>query len=339
MKLGAKIGFLGILMGSISACQTDLALVPVSSHSFVNIPSDFPALSYPEDNEYSEERWTLGKALFYDNRLSLDSSKSCASCHKVELAFSDDVAFSKGVANADGTRNAPTLANVAYHPYFTREGGVATLEMQVLVPIQEHNEFNFNIIEIGNRLANDTFYQQLSQKAYGRAFDYYVITRAISNFERSLISGNSLWDQKNRGQTTLSEDAKHGEKLFFSERTQCVNCHGGFNFTDYTFQNNGLYEEYADVGRKRLTGNNEDEAKFKVPTLRNIALTAPYMHDGSIASLHEVIKHYSEGGKNHPNKSELIKPLNLTENEQKQLIAFLQSLTDEQFINNPNFKP
>ena len=339
MRLGAKIGLLGVLIGSIAACQTDPALAPVSSNSFITIPADFPDIEYPEDNEYSEDRWKLGKALFYDTRLSLDSTLSCASCHKQELAFSDDVAFSKGVANADGTRNAPTLANVAYHPYFTREGGVATLEMQVLVPIQEHNEFNFNIIEIGSRLKNDTFYQNQSLRAYGRSFDYYVITRAISNFERSLISGNSHWDQKNRGQAQLSETAKKGEELFFSERTNCASCHGGFNFTDYTFQNNGLYEEYADIGRKRLTKEDKDLAKFKVPTLRNIALTAPYMHDGSLATLREVIKHYNTGGKNHPQKSELIKPLNLTDSEQEQLIAFLETLTDEHFITNPNFKP
>jgi cytochrome c peroxidase len=330
--------WIGLACG-FTACQTDPLVTEFYSDNLMEIPIGFPAVDFPEDNEFTEARWTLGKALFYDTRLSLDSSISCASCHKVELAFSDDVAFSKGVANADGTRNAPTLANVAYHPYYTREGGVATLEMQVLVPVQEHNEFDFNIIEIGNRLENDTNYQRLSQEAYGRPFDYYVITRAISNFERSLLSGNSNWDKKQRGEPTMNSDALKGENLFFSDRTNCFSCHGGFNFTNYQFQNNGLYEKYSDIGRKRLTGNDEDLAKFKVPTLRNIALTAPFMHDGSLQNLEEVIEHYNSGGKNNAQKSELIKPLNLTDKEKKYLLAFLQSLTDEHFIKNPNFKP
>lgn len=339
MKVKHQIALWIVLACGFVACQTDPLVTEFYSDKLMEIPTGFPDIEFPEDNEFTEARWTLGKALFYDNRLSLDSSISCASCHKVELAFSDDVAFSKGVANADGTRNAPTLANVAYHPYFTREGGVATLEMQVLVPIQEHNEFDFNIIEIGKRLENDSIYQRMSREAYNRPFDYYVITRAIANFERSLVSGNSVWDKKQRGETTLNSDALKGENLFFSNRTNCSACHGGFNFTNYQFENNGLYTNYSDMGRKRLTSSDADFAKFKVPTLRNIALTAPYMHDGSVVSLTDVIEHYNTGGKENTQKSSLVKPLNLTEKEKKYLLAFLESLTDENFIKNPNFKP
>jgi cytochrome c peroxidase len=257
------------------------------------------------------------------------------------LAFSDDVAFSPGSENAPGTRNAPGLSNVVYHPYFTREGGVPTLEMQVLVPVQEHNEFNSNILEIAERISQNSEYVQMSQAAYGRDPDAFVITRAIANFERSLISGNSAYDQENyqniAGSMSLSE--KRGQELFFSDRTQCSNCHSGFNFSNYAFENNGLYAAYTDPGRYRLTGDSADLAKFKVPSLRNVAVTAPYMHDGSMASLEEVIEHYQSGGFHHINKSELIQPLDLTEQEQQDLIAFLHALTDYSFCQNPIFRP
>ncbi len=133
--------------------------------------------------------------IFYDNVLSIDSSINCGTCHKSSLAFSDDVSFSDGVKKRPGTRNSPTLANVAYHPYLTREGGVPTLEMQVLVPIQEHNEFDFNIVDAGERLMQDSTYVAMSQLAYNRKPDNYVITRALANFERTLISGNSPYDK------------------------------------------------------------------------------------------------------------------------------------------------
>lgn len=320
-------------------CEKDNVNVASHSNNF-ELPKGFPAISFPEDNAYTKARWELGKKLFYDNILSIDNSISCGSCHKASLAFSDDIALSDGVKNRPGTRNAPTLANVAYHPYYTREGGVPTLEMQVLVPIQEHNEFAFNIVKAGERLAMDSQYVAMSKEAYNRVPDYYVITRAIANFERTLISGNSSYDkytyQSQNG--ALNETEKAGMELFYSERTNCSSCHSGFNFSNYAFENNGLYESYKDEGRMRLTNKAKDEALFKVPTLRNIALTAPYMHDGSIMTLNEVIEHYNQGGKQHKHKSKLIKPLNLTEQEKRQLVVFLESLTDQQFITEVKFK-
>lgn len=311
-----------------------------SQSSDFELPKGFPAISFPEDNAYTKARWELGKKLFYDNVLSIDRSINCGSCHKASLAFSDDVALSDGVKNRPGTRNAPTLANVAYHPYYTREGGVPTLEMQVLVPIQEHNEFAFNIVKAGERLATDSQYIAMSQEAYNRAPDFYVITRALANFERTLISGNSPFDKYfyQGHNEALNETEKAGMELFYSSKTNCSSCHSGFNFSNYAFENNGLYESYKDEGRMRLTNNEEDKALFKVPTLRNIVLTSPYMHDGSITTLGEVIEHYNQGGKQHNNKSELVKPLNLTEQEKEQLIAFLESLTDQQFITEVKFK-
>lgn len=303
-------------------------------------PKGFPAIDFPEGNEFTEERWKLGKRLFYDPILSVDSSLSCASCHKQSFAFSDNVPTSDGVMNRAGTRNAPSLANLAYHPYFTREGGVPTLEMQVLVPIQEHNEFDFNIVEISEKLKKIESYVTESKLAYGKEPDHFVITRAIANFERSLISGNSPYDQYEfQGDSNaLSSLEKTGKGLFFSDRTSCSTCHTGFNFTNYSFENNGLYENYDDPGRYRFTGEEGDRAVFKVPSLRNVAVTAPYMHDGSLESLEAVISHYNSGGKSHQNKNKLIRPLELTEVEQEALLAFLKTLTDESFLNDSKFK-
>ncbi len=307
--------------------------------SLINIPSGFPPPVFPEDNGLTRERWALGKRLFFDPVLSRDSTISCASCHLPEKAFTDAKAVSEGVEKRSGSRNAPTLANVAYHPYYTREGGVPTLEMQILVPIQEHAEFDFNILLIAQRLMANNSYRQLSHEAYGREPDAFVITRSIACFERTLVSGESRYDAFLNGRNSaLNATEKRGRDLFFSDRLACSHCHGGFNFTNYSFENNGLYETYPDPGRFRLTGEDSDLALFKVPTLRNVSVTAPYMHDGSISQLEDVIEHYNSGGKNHPHKSTVLKPLHMTASEKANLIAFLQTLTDDAFINNPRFR-
>ncbi len=323
----------------LTACQQE-DVQPLYIPALMEIPKGFPAIEAPDDNQFTIERWALGKRLFYDPILSVDSTVSCASCHQQDKAFSDGLTFSVGVENRVGTRNAPTLANIAYHPYFTREGGVPTLEMQILVPIQEHDEFDFNIVLLAERLQQDSSYVLAAHEAYQRAIDPFVITRALACFERSLISGNSAYDQyefQNRI-GALDDAALRGRDLFFSDRTNCSTCHSGFNFTNYTFENNGLYEEYEDEGRFRLTGEAIDRARFKVPSLRNVEWTGPYMHDGSIQTLEEVVLHYQNGGKNHPNKSTLIRPLNLTQTEIMDLVAFLQSLSDPSFIENSLFE-
>ena len=327
-----------IILVFISACEK-VEIEPLHFFGLMEMPEGFPNVVEPDDNSFSQKRWELGKKLFFDPIMSSDSSISCASCHAPNLAFSDDVAMSLGVENRIGTRNSPTLANIAYHPYFTREGGVPTLEMQILVPIQEHNEFDFNILLIAERLKNSSTYAEMAQEAYDREPDAFVITRALACFERSLISGYSRYDQfENYNKNTLSNAEQRGMDLFFSEKTNCSNCHSGFNFTNYAFENNGLYEEYPDEGRFRLTQEPTDKALFKVPTLRNIELTVPYMHDGSFATLEEVVEHYDSGGKNHPHKSPLIQPLNLSNKEKRELVAFLKTLTDDSFINNPLFQ-
>jgi cytochrome c peroxidase len=325
-----------ILFTCISCSNKDEILIPSNEIlEQISIPGHFPEITFPIENAFSSERWTLGKKLFYDKRLSLDSTISCAGCHKQDKGFADGISLTPGVFGRAGITNVPSLANVAYHPYYTREGGVPTLEMQVLVPISEHNEFGFNIVEIENRLKNDKDYQEMAMKAYGRALDAFVITRSISTFERSIISGNSKYDDYTTGKANLTSEERLGKDLFFSEKTNCSVCHSGFNFTNYEFKNNGSYETYSHTGRFRLTQKESDLALFKTPGLRNLGFTAPYMHDGSISTLSDVINHYNSGGKPHIHKSDLIKPLGLTENEKKALVAFLQTLNDSTLRTNP----
>lgn len=299
----------------------------------------FPAIPFPDSNTFTIEKWQLGKKLFYDKMLSIDYSTSCASCHNVAIAFSDNTAMSIGANKLSGRRNAPTLTNVAYQPYYTKEGGLPTLEQQILVPIQEHDELNFNIVEIAKRMSTIPEYVAMSRAVFDRAPDAYVITRALATFERTLVSGNSGYDKYlyQNDTTHFNSSAKRGKELFFSNRTNCGSCHNGFNFTSYAIENNGLYDVYKDVGRERFTGQPGDNGKFKIPTLRNIALTAPYMHDGSLKTLEDVIEHYNSGGKNHPNKSQLIRPLKLAERDKKDLLAFLKTLTDYEFVNKKEF--
>lgn len=338
MKKGVFIG-LGLLF--FLACRKEQqTAAPVEPEPLLAVPKGFPAPEFPADNELTAARFALGKRLFYDVAMSRDSSVSCASCHAPHLAFSDSVAFSPGAGGAAGKRNSPTLANVAYHPYFTREGGVPTLEMQILVPIQEHNEFDFNLLLIADRLKTDTAYVRMSREAYGRDPDFYIITRGIACFERTLISGESRYDEfAFQGKSNaLTAAERRGMDLFFSKKTNCADCHAGFNFSNYAFENNGLYDTYPDPGRFRLTEDSADIARFKVPTLRNVALTAPFMHDGSFSSLEKVVEHYNSGGKAHPHRSPLVRPLGLTASERADLVAFLESLTDAHFASNPKFQ-
>lgn len=304
----------------------------IKKNSFNKAEFLFPEIVNPKHNRPTKERVELGQKLFFDPILSIDSSLSCASCHKPNLAFSDDVAFSPGVYNRAGVRNAPSLANIGYHPYFLREGSIKTIEMQVLVPIQEENEFAHNIVDIAEQMKKNPEYVKMSKEAYGKSPDPYVITRALAAYERTLVSKNSKFDKFINGEIPLTKEEKQGFDLFMSNKTNCSSCHGGFNFTRYKITNNGLYENYKDEGRMRATKNNKDLALFKTPSLRNIELTAPYMHDGSLTTLEEVVEHYNTGGKNHIHKDSLIVPLNLNKNQKLDLVSFLKTLTDFSFV-------
>ncbi|MBS1570198.1 MAG: c-type cytochrome [Bacteroidetes bacterium] len=273
--------------------------------------------------------------LFFDERLSLGRGVSCASCHQPDRAFSDTVALSQGAGGGKGSRNAPTLANVAYHPLLMRDGGAPTLEQQVLVPLMDSMEMDADIGVIVSMLKDLQPYRSLSGAAYGRPFDIYVLTRALASYERTLISGYSRFDRYrySADTTALNEQERRGWAIFSGDRGKCAACHGGFDLSDHQFHNVGIHvDQHGDPGRQRITLDPADRGKFKTPTLRNIALTAPYMHDGSMATLEQVIDHFNTGGTQDPNKDQLMVPLQLTPGEKQELIAFLRSLTDERSL-------
>lgn len=302
-------------------------------NSFItlNIPNGFAYPEIPDDNLFTQNRIDLGKRLFFDPLLSKDNSISCASCHFPDVFFSDTVQFSVGVEARLGERNSPSLVNVAYQPSLFWDGGSPTLEQQVLGPIDNHLEFDFDIYKILDRLRLHPEYPQQFLDAYDREISVFTLTRAIANYERTLIGGTSRYDAslQSPDSNILTASEKNGKTLFFSEKAECFHCHQGALFTDFSFRNNGLYTVYADSGRARITQWPGDVGKFKVPSLRNIAKTAPYMHDGSIATLEEVIEHYAKGGNTHPVKSPIIGRLRLTAQEKTDLINFLKTLTDE----------
>ena len=304
---------------------------PEPVYPWLDKPSHFPTVIHPEDNQLTLDRWKLGRRLFFETKLSIDDNKSCASCHLPSTAFATNFPANHGANEAEGTRNSPSLANVAYHPYFTREGGVPTLEMQVLVPIQEENEFHNNILDIVDSLMLDQSYVNDALKAYNSEITPFVITRAISCFERTLISGFSSYDRYLSGdESALSSEELNGLQIF--ENKGCINCHSGHLLSGFEILNNGLYEEYEDPGLFNLTNDPNDIGKFKVPSLRNVSITHPYMYDGSLSTLDDVIDHYVSGGSNHPNKSELITPIEINEEERADLKAFLNALTDQEFL-------
>ena len=298
---------------------------------FKRLPADFPEMKIPEGNEITKDRIALGKRLFFDKNLSVNGEIACVNCHKPELAFADNQPISPGVNRRMAKRNAPTLTNVGYNPVYLFDGFMTTLEMQALVPIQEHEEMDFNIVAIADRLNQDPTYVKQAQKSYGRNVDAFVITRALGTYQRTLISYTSKYDLYKKGKRKLTDSEQKGMDLFFN-KLYCAQCHNGFNFTNFATENNGLYESYADSGRMRVTELESDRARFKVPTLRNIQLTAPYMHNGSIRSLKEVINHYKSGGKQHKNKNAIIQPFEISEDETQNLIDFLHTLTDWKFI-------
>lgn len=305
---------------------------PTPSPYQLQLPSYFPNPTIPVNNPLTKESIALGKKLFFDPILSRDSSIACNSCHHPVLAFSDSVAISPGVDGRLGLRNAPTLMNVAWLQLINKDGGITKLDLQAMTPIEDHEEMDISILKVAERLNAQADYVALSNEAYQRPLDAFVITRALAAYLRTLVTVNSPYDHFLEGnQKALSEAAIRGKDIFFGQ-AKCSQCHSGFNFTNNGFENNGLYAEYVDKGRQRVTLLTKDEGKFRVPTLRNIELTAPYMHDGSLKSLKEVLSHYNSGGKTSANQSILIQPLNLSSFELADLEAFLRSLTDEAFV-------
>jgi cytochrome c peroxidase len=341
------------------------------------LPAWVPLPVVPADNPMSAEKVNLGRHLFYDTRLSADGSMSCATCHRQALAFTDGRAVAPGVDGTDGVRSAMPLANVAYLPVLTwANPNLRTLEVQALVPMFGEHPREMGMAgreqELFARLRADARYPSMFRAAFPDQhgeISLATITRALAAFERTLLSFDSPYDRYRYGgqPEAISAAAKRGEALFFGEKLECYHCHSGFNFTDNQqharlahpeigYHNNGLYNVDGrggfppdNPGLREVTGRAEDEGKFRTPSLRNVALTAPYMHDGSVPTLRAVLAHYAAGGRTvttgphrgagarNPNKSPLVAGFELSEDEIGDLIAFLESLTDDRFVTDPRF--
>jgi cytochrome c peroxidase len=281
-----------------------------------------------ENINTEREKIELGKKLFFDKRLSIDNTISCASCHIPEKAFADGQQFGTGVRNQKTDRNVPTILNSKFLKKVMFDGDMANLERQVLVPITEHKEMGSDIKLLMEELSKDKSYQAASKRAFRRKFDAYVLTRSIAAYERSLVAMNSRYDKYISGdKKALTANEVAGMKIFNS--LYCAKCHAAPHFTNFVTEDNGLYAVYEDPGRYRVSHDSSDIGKFKVPSLRNVGLTAPYMHDGSLKTLEEVVRHYMAGGKGHFNQSAVIEPFELTEEEQRNLVLFLKSLSDK----------
>jgi cytochrome c peroxidase len=310
-----------------------------------NLPKGFPKPYVPADNPMTAEKVELGRYLFYDTRMSVNGKASCATCHKQQLAFTDGLAVSSGATGEPHPRGAMSLVNVAYNAALTWSNPqMKSLEKQALTPM-----FGDHPVELGLRegdqflpmLRADPNYRALFERAFPTDADRFTIanvTRAVASFERSIVSARSPYDRYHydRDDTAISDSAKRGEILFFNQRLSCFRCHGGFNFSDATFSERNPEREVA----FHNTGVDQtDPGKFKAPTLRNIALTAPYMHDGRIPTLDGVLDHYAAGGRGHdnPNKDPLIGGFVLSPQDRGDLIEFLKSLTDDAVLHDLRF--
>lgn len=282
---------------------------------------------------------TLGEKLFFDPILSLDSTISCATCHKPEFAFADTVAISPGVGNVLGIRNAPSVMNMAFRDLMFYDGRAENLVHQVHFPIEDPAEMNLAMDSLVNRLKKHEKYPLWFKNIYSEEINKENIAKAIAAFESSLETDDSPFDRYMNGDAdAISESAKRGRTLFLSEKAKCFDCHFGPDFTGDEFKNIGLFdgERYTDTGRFAITKDSADLGKFKVPGLRNVAVTGPYMHDGSLKTLKEVIDYYDDPFKHVVNPintdSLMMSPIRFSKQEKIDLEAFLLTLTDYRFV-------
>jgi cytochrome c peroxidase len=340
------------------------------------LPADFPTPRVPTDNPLTEAKAELGRHLFYDKRLSGNGAQSCASCHHQDKAFTDGRKVAIGSTGEAHPRNAQSLANAVYHPTLTWVNpSLLNLEAQLQVPLFGDNPVEMGVNEnnkneVLGRIRADARYTALFAAAYPDAagpIDWPQITQALASFQRTLISANSRYDRYLQGRETLGAAEQRGLQLFFGEKAECFHCHSGHNLNDQVvhastrvldtpFHNTGLYNigntgnfPEGNQGLFEFTNRPGDRGKFRAPSLRNVAVTAPYMHDGSVSTLEAVLDHYAAGGRliasgpyagdgrAHPNKSDLISRIDLDAQERADIVAFLKTLTDEEFLRNPKF--
>jgi cytochrome c peroxidase len=353
----------GSLMLFVASCQknetldgvakVDLSDIPYQPEAFaINVPPQYPRMQIPADNPTTKDGVALGRFLFYDPILSLDSTISCGSCHKQELAFTDGGAISAGVFGRTGTRSSMSLVNIGLvdNGLFW-DGRVMTLEEQALHPIVDPLEMDETLPRVLKKLRSSPFYQEKFRKAFGVKSNLEItekhIGKALAQFQRTILSFDSKFDRYTRNEDFLEDDELDGYILFFFEKTpiggvdaECSHCHTVGLFTG-DYRHNGLMsdaEAEQNPSRFRVTGNPSDKGKFRSVSLRNIALTAPYMHDGRLKTLHDVMDHYGSGGVSAKNRDPLVANIadaQLTATQKEKIIAFLHTLTDTTVLTNP----
>jgi cytochrome c peroxidase len=338
------------LLGLLAACQP-----PAATPMDIPEPEAFAKIIYPPDNPTTEEGLALGRALFFDPLLSADSTISCSTCHLPELAFTDGQAISVGINGRLGRRNAPGLTNVGYlHETLFWDGRANDLESQALHPVAAPVEMGGSWQLLISKLRRHPDYWPQLKLAFGlkdlSELNPDHVGKALAQYQRSLISADSKYDQVQRGEATFTKEEALGNAIFFDladepnageyakiPTGECAHCHIPPHFTNQLFFNNGLDEansldDFKDLGRGPISGSKYDNGKFRTPSLRNIALTGPYMHDGRFNSLEEVVDHYNSGGQYAENKDPNIIPLGLSPDQHRALVAFLQTLTDTSFV-------
>lgn len=330
---------------------TDIVYAP-KEYAVPELPTKFIKLESPKDNPLTEEGVELGRFLFYDEILSVDSTVSCSTCHLQKLSFTDGLAVSVGVNGAKGTRSAMSLLNAGlnYKGFFWN-GRSKNLEEQAIDPVVNPVELHESWPNVEMKLQRSSFYPTMFRKAFGienkKEITQDLATKALAQFQRTLLSYNSKYDRVQKGLDVFTEEEQRGFSMYVDDDVdipdaQCDHCHTLPTGTSNDFFNNGLQEaatveDFKVKGRGKVVKNPLLNGFFRAPTLRNAMLTAPYMHDGSIATMKEVIDHYASGGKHSPTKDPLLSDIHITEDDKKALLAFLHTLTDEVFLNEKAF--
>jgi len=337
------VAFIFIVPLLFVACDKGEDEVPAATPYALVIPQGLPPMNIPTNNPLTVEGVALGKRLFYDAILSANNTQSCASCHLQETGFSETTQYSTGIDGIEGNRNAMPLINLGWQTKFFWDGGANGLESQVIGPITNPIEMHETMANVVAKLNAHAEYPDLFKAAFGSAdATSQNIIRAIAQFERTLISGNSKYDQYMRGEVLFTFQELNGKAIFEDmDKGDCVHCHSmGSTFSDFEFRNTGLDSIPVDEGRYLITLNSSDRGKFKTPSLRNVELTAPFMHDGRFQTLLECVQHYNTGFRYSanldPNLSFAVKG-RMTQQEMEDLVAFMKTLTDTEFVNNPAF--
>ncbi|WP_370899411.1 cytochrome-c peroxidase [Chryseobacterium gossypii] len=340
-----KMGILLTILLSFAACSDDV-MEPVDKDEAykLEIPAGFPEMTFDiSGNPVTVNGVALGKKLFYEGRLSRNNTISCGFCHIQEYAFTHHGhTVSHGIDDRLGIRNAPPIQNMAFLSNYTWDGVSHNLDERSLVPITTDFEMDSSMPEVVKKLDADAGYKRLFKAAFG---DDNItgerILKALSQFMVTMISANSRYDQYKKGELNLTDEEMQGMALF---QNKCASCHSGELFTDESYRNTGMYynTQFQDAGRYRVTLEQKDWMKFRVPSLRNVEYTAPYMHDGRFYTLEAVLSFYSDNVEDNPNLDPQLRQnghlgISMTEEEKKYIITFLKTLSDKSFISNPKF--